>query len=184
MQLKDKCGGSVAVTQTGLREEEESRCSAGDGLHVFFIIAAIVTRQQVVEDAHDAHQEQEGDDAFSKQVAGGAAKEICKKTWVRQRPANTRRTNWAVCLPLRGLAHVSDEVLLPDNKIDDPSKGSRSFRQMTEKAKKNTEPWRDLFHHTLYGQKYMDTPVCFWFWAVFDDFLQLKSNLQVDFVFS
>lgn len=68
--------GGVVVTQTGLRDEEESRWSAGDRLHVFLIVAAIVTRQQEVEDAHDAHQEQEEDDAFSKQVAGGAGREI------------------------------------------------------------------------------------------------------------
>lgn len=35
-------------------------------------------------------------------------------------------------LPLRGLSHVSDKVLLPHYKIDDPSKGGRSFKQMRE----------------------------------------------------
>lgn len=60
------------MTHTGLREEEKSRCSTSDGLYIFFVVAAVVAQQQVVEDAHDAHQEQEEDDAFSKQVAWGA----------------------------------------------------------------------------------------------------------------
>lgn len=62
------------VPHTGLRNEEKSRCSAGDGFYIFFIVAAKVARQQVVEDAHNAHQEQEADDAFSKQVAWSATK--------------------------------------------------------------------------------------------------------------
>lgn len=64
------------VTHTGLRDEEKSRWSAGDGFHVFFIVVAVVAYQQIVEDAHNAHQEQEEDDSFSKEVAGGATKEI------------------------------------------------------------------------------------------------------------
>lgn len=52
-----------------LRDEEKSRRSVGDGLHVFLIVAAVVAHQQEVGDSHDAHQEQEGDDTFSKQVA-------------------------------------------------------------------------------------------------------------------
>lgn len=60
----------------GLRDEEESRCSAGDGFHVVFVVAAVVGDQQVVEDAHEAHEEQEAEDALSKQVAGSAANQI------------------------------------------------------------------------------------------------------------
>lgn len=70
---------------TELREEQESRCSIGDGFYVFFVVAAIVASHQVVKDAHDAHQKQEAHYAFSKQVARCA---------------------------LRGLPQVSNEVLL------------------------------------------------------------------------
>lgn len=66
-------------THTGLGDEQKSRCSAGDGFYVFFIVAAIVVRQQVVERAHNAHQEQEEEDTFSKQVARGATKTFEKK---------------------------------------------------------------------------------------------------------
>lgn len=34
---------------------------------------------------------------------------------------------------MRGLSQVSNKVLLPDNKIDDPSESSRSFKERTEK---------------------------------------------------
>lgn len=61
------------VRHTGLRDEEKSRCSVGDGFYIFLIVAAIVARQQVVEDAHSAHEGQEEEDTFSKQVARGAA---------------------------------------------------------------------------------------------------------------
>lgn len=91
--------GSNGVT---LGDEEESRRSIGDGLHVFLIVAAVVARQQVVEDPHDAHQEQEEEDALSKQVARSA---------------------------LRGLSHVSDKVFLPDDKVDKPSEGSGSLTE-------------------------------------------------------
>lgn len=60
------------VTHTGLRDEEKSGCSVGDGFNIFFVVAAIVARQQVVEDTHNTHQEKEGEDSFSKQVAGDA----------------------------------------------------------------------------------------------------------------
>lgn len=75
--LKDKCGDVfLPLCDTHLRDEEQSRCSAGDGFDVFFIVAAVVANQQIVEDAHNAHQEQEEEDSFSKQVAGSAAEEI------------------------------------------------------------------------------------------------------------
>lgn len=62
------------VRHTGLREEEKSRCGAGNGFYVFLIVTAIVARQQVVEDAHSAHEGQEEEDTLSKQVARGAAR--------------------------------------------------------------------------------------------------------------
>lgn len=62
------------MSHTELRDEEKSRCSIGDDFCVFFIIASKVTNQQVVEDAHKAHQEQEAEDALSKQVAWSATK--------------------------------------------------------------------------------------------------------------
>lgn len=64
---------------SGLRDEQQSRCGAGDGFHVFFVVAAIEAHQQVVEDAHDAHEDQEEDDALSKHVARGANKGIRRK---------------------------------------------------------------------------------------------------------
>lgn len=69
------------MTYTALRNEEKSRCSAGDGFHVFLIVAAVEAHQQVVEDSHNAHQEQEAEDAFSKQVAWGATKK-CEKIYI------------------------------------------------------------------------------------------------------
>lgn len=70
-------------THGELREEQESGCSAGDGLYVFFVVAAVVARQHEVEDAHDAHQEQEADDAFSEQVAWRAARKYGKQNELR-----------------------------------------------------------------------------------------------------
>ena len=64
---------------TELRDEEKSRCSVGEEIYVFFIVAAKVTRQQVVEDAHNAHQEQEAEDTFSKQVTWSATKTFKNK---------------------------------------------------------------------------------------------------------
>lgn len=55
-----------------LWEEQESRCSICDGFYVFLVVAAIIAPQQVVEDTHNAHQGQEEDDAFSKQVSRSA----------------------------------------------------------------------------------------------------------------
>lgn len=63
----------------GLGNEEQSRCGAGDGFHVLLVVAAEVTQQQIVEDAHNAHQQQEAEDPFPKQIARGAAKEISIK---------------------------------------------------------------------------------------------------------
>lgn len=60
------------VRHTVLRQEEKSRCSVSDGFNVFLIVAAIVAHQQVVKDAHGAHQRQEEEDTFSEQVAWGA----------------------------------------------------------------------------------------------------------------
>lgn len=73
-----------------LRDEEKSRRSVGDGLHVFLIVAAVVAHQQEVGDSHDAHQEQEGDDTFSKQVARRATER--EKKWNRPMAANTHNT--------------------------------------------------------------------------------------------
>lgn len=67
---------SDASFECGLRDEEESGCGAGDGFHVVFVVTTIVADQQVVEDAHDAHEEQETEDALPKQVAGSAANKI------------------------------------------------------------------------------------------------------------
>lgn len=90
------------MTHTGLREEEKSRGSAGDGFYVTFIVAAIVAHQQVVEDAHNAHQEQKEQDAFSKHVAFGAAKKFEKnKTKHKLDDASETHTEHAeVCLCL------------------------------------------------------------------------------------
>ncbi len=75
------------VTHIGLRDEEESGCGASDGFYVFLVVAAEVTCQQVVEDAHDAHQEEEEDDSFSKQEAWGAV--IYFEKIVKGMPVNT-----------------------------------------------------------------------------------------------
>lgn len=72
-------------TRAGLRDEEKSRRGAGDGLHVLLIVAAEVAPQQVVKDAHDAHEGQEEDDAFPKQVAWGAAQVEKKRKMVTAR---------------------------------------------------------------------------------------------------
>lgn len=90
------------MANSELGDEEKSRGGLGDGFYVVLIVAAVETHQQVVKDAHDAHQEEEADDALSKQVTRGA---------------------------LRGLPQVSDKVLLSDKKVDDPSKGSRSLTE-------------------------------------------------------
>lgn len=74
--VKDECMFVLLLlseAHAGLREEEESRRSVGDGFHVVLIVTAKEARQQVVEDAHSAHEGQEEEDAFSKQVAWGAA---------------------------------------------------------------------------------------------------------------
>lgn len=60
----------------GSRDEEESGCGAGDGFHVVFVVVSVVSDQQVVEDAHNAHEEQEEEDALPKQVARSAANKI------------------------------------------------------------------------------------------------------------
>lgn len=44
-----------------------------------------------------------------------------------------------IYIPLRGLPHVSNKVLLPDNQIDDPGKGSRSFKYVRERRKKKRQ---------------------------------------------
>lgn len=49
-----------------LGDEEQSRRGAGDGFHVLLVVAAEVTQQQIVEDAHNAHQQQEAEDPLSK----------------------------------------------------------------------------------------------------------------------
>lgn len=61
---------------TGLGNEEQSWRGAGDGFHVLLVVAAEVTQQQVVEDAHNTHQQQEAEDALPKQIARGAPKGI------------------------------------------------------------------------------------------------------------
>lgn len=65
--------GCQREAHTALRDEEESGRGSGDGFHVFLIVAAVVVHQQVVEDAHNAHGEQEEEDTLSKHVAWGAA---------------------------------------------------------------------------------------------------------------
>lgn len=50
----------------GLRNEEQSRRGASDGFHVLLVVVAQITQQQIVEDAHDAHQQQEAEDPFPK----------------------------------------------------------------------------------------------------------------------
>lgn len=72
---ENKCDTHRQYTYSALRDEKESGCGPGDGFNILLVVTAIVTPQQEVEDAHDAHQEQEGDDTFAKQVAGGAEKE-------------------------------------------------------------------------------------------------------------
>lgn len=67
------------VAQTDLRDEEKSRCSTRDGFHVVFVLVAVVTNQQIVENAHHAHQEQEEEDSFSKHVPWGATKKNSKR---------------------------------------------------------------------------------------------------------
>lgn len=67
------------VAQTDLRDEEKSRCSTRDGFHVVFVLVAVVTNQQIVEDAHHARQEQEEEDSFSKHVPWGATKKNSKR---------------------------------------------------------------------------------------------------------
>lgn len=58
------------------RDEEEGGCGAGDGFHIVFVVIAVVSDQQVVEDAHDTHEEQEAEDALPKQVSRSAANTI------------------------------------------------------------------------------------------------------------
>lgn len=50
----------------GLGNEEQSRRGASDGFHLLLVVVAQITQQQVVEDAHDAHQQQEAEDPFPK----------------------------------------------------------------------------------------------------------------------
>lgn len=57
---------AASLAAAGLGNEEQSRRGAGDGFHVLLVVAAEVTQQQVVEDAHDAHQQQEAEDPFAK----------------------------------------------------------------------------------------------------------------------
>lgn len=116
------------------RDEQESRCGAGDGFHVVFVVIAIVSDQQVVEDAHDAHEEQEAEDALPKQVARSAANRIRERE--KQQRMNLQKHEPVhspgllfLVLPLWGLSHVSHKVLLPHHEIDDSRKGSRSYRQ-------------------------------------------------------
>lgn len=40
---------------------------------------------------------------------------------------------FSLVLPLGGLSHVTHKVLLPHDKIDDPRKGSRSYKQITKR---------------------------------------------------
>lgn len=67
---------SDASFACGSRNEEESGCGAGDGFHILLVVIAVVSDQQVVEDAHDTHEEQEAEDALPKQVARSAANTI------------------------------------------------------------------------------------------------------------
>lgn len=67
------------LAPAGLGNEEQSGRGAGEGFHVLLVVAAQVTQQQVVEDAHHTHQQQESQDAFSKQITRGAAKEVSIK---------------------------------------------------------------------------------------------------------
>lgn len=78
MELRGQFNTIIAASldPPGLRNEEQSRRSAGDGFHVLLVVAAEVTKQQVVEDAHNTHQQQETEDPFSKQITRGAPKEI------------------------------------------------------------------------------------------------------------
>lgn len=42
---------------------------------MLLVFVAPIAQQQIVEDAHDAHQQQEAEDPFPKQIARRAAKE-------------------------------------------------------------------------------------------------------------
>lgn len=53
-------------------EEQEGRGGVGDQVHVLLVVAAEETLGQVVQDAHDAHQEEERDDSLPKQEAWSA----------------------------------------------------------------------------------------------------------------
>lgn len=91
-----------------------------------------MAQQQVVEDSHNAHQEQEEEDSFSEQVARGARKDVLRR--ILDECPYARQTRSLLCsfIPLRGLPHVAHKVLLPHYKIDDPRKGGRSFGQKGE----------------------------------------------------
>lgn len=60
------------VSSGWLRDKEKSRGCFGDGLDVLFIVIAPIGDQQVVQDTHNAHEGQEGEDSFSKQKTRGA----------------------------------------------------------------------------------------------------------------
>lgn len=57
---------TASLGPAGLGNEEQSRRGAGDGFHVLLVVVAQVAQEQIVEDAHNAHQQQEADDSFSK----------------------------------------------------------------------------------------------------------------------
>lgn len=56
-------------------------------------------------------------------------KDFLKKLFLQMSVKLQTKTR-CLFIPLRVLSHVSHKVLLPHYKIDDPSKGSRSFKQM------------------------------------------------------
>lgn len=70
--MGESCG---LLRRRPLRDEQQGRGGAGEHLHLLLVAAAHKADQQVVEDAHDAHQDQEEDDSLSKEeawCAGGA----------------------------------------------------------------------------------------------------------------
>lgn len=50
-------------------QEEQCRCSLCDSLDVVLVVPGQVVTQQVADDPHDGHEEQEGEDALAKQEA-------------------------------------------------------------------------------------------------------------------
>lgn len=88
--------------------------------------------------------------AFQTNSPGCSAREFRKKIrWVNSHTVN----RCCSFIPLRCLTHVSNKVLLPHYEIDDPSKGSRSFRQ--ERPFKSTlhqhfdlDSWTNSLYYT------------------------------------